>query len=133
LTVIDCVDGQEVSAELDEALSLTLPLYLFDGSIKSFFSSFGHLGSLPLLEQLDLLVGVVITFLFAIELIIENQEKLAGGHDNLGVIIEHSLRNYIDCFVIVPNLAFIELNHHVECTTRGALILILNHCKDEVL
>jgi hypothetical protein len=65
--------------------------------------------------------------------VVQNEEEFTCSRHNLGVRVLDTVPNSVDCFVIVPNVAFVKLNHHIKRTSGRVLIRVLKEAKDKVL
>lgn len=131
------VNGQEVSGEFDETLALLLSLLLLDGLFQFGLAMLCHLGTLALLQQLDLVATLIVAgvdLVVRLKVIVKQQEELARCHYDLAILVKTaSLSNDVDSFFVGPDATLIQLYHEREGAFRSRLIHVLQHGENEIL
>jgi len=72
-----------------------------------------------------LTVGVVV--------VVQNQKKFASSCDDLGISVLNSRPDRVHRFIVIPDVALVQLYHHVEGLASRFLVWVLQQSEDKVL
>jgi len=114
-------------------LASFFPLISLDCSLKLSFLGFGHNASLMLRQQLIRILIRTAALTVSVVVVVQNQKEFASRCDDLGISVLNSLPDRVHRLVVIPDVALVQLYHHVEGLASRFLIWVLQQSKDKVL
>jgi len=114
-------------------LASFFPLISLDCSLKLSFLGFGHNASLMLRQQLIRILIRTAALTVRVVVVVQNQKEFASRCDDLGISVLNSLPDRVHRLVVIPDVALVQLYHHVEGLASRFLIWVLQQSKDKVL
>ena len=106
---------EEISSNILSSLSQFLSFLCLNCPFKVPLLCLCQFTLLLLLQLCYCLISVtrILTHVF-FHVIIKKKEELASSSTNFRIIVHDSLPDGIDCFLIIPDAAFIQFNHDIQ-------------------
>jgi len=114
-------------------LASFFPLISLNCSLKLSFLGFGHNASLMLRQQLIRIFIRTAALTVGVVVVVQNQKKFASSCDDLGISVLNSRPDRVHRFIVIPDVALVQLYHHVEGLASRFLVWVLQQSEDKVL